>query len=175
MCVADRPLFLIGPTHVGKSHHGRRLSAHLDCPFIDLDSQIEEKAGVDIATIFDFEGEEGFRLREHKALVEIDPHALSVVSTGAGIVLWQDNREFLQHGWVIYLQAPMALLLSRVQKKTNRPLFQGKNPQQVLEKMNRIRTPLYEQCADFTVKIQHRQNTDKVLMNIVSTFPSFPS
>ena len=60
-------IFLIGPMGAGKTTIGRQLAQNLACEFIDSDREIEQRTGVDIPTIFEFEGEEGFREREaHK-------------------------------------------------------------------------------------------------------------
>ena len=166
------PIFLIGPTHVGKSHHGKKLSEYFHYEFVDLDVLIENNAGVDIQTIFDFEGEQGFRDREHKALASIDTHSPTIVATGAGIILRQDNREQLQKGMVIYLGAPVELLLSRVKEKSNRPLFHQQNPQQVLEEMHRIRTPLYEQCADYKIMVNQHSTTAQISTAIINFIKS---
>lgn len=166
-----KPIFLIGPTHVGKSFHARQLSQKFRCTLFDLDSIIEKNAGVDIPTIFDFEGEEGFREREHKALASIDPKALSIVATGAGVILRADNRQLLQQGHVIYLHAPISVLLSRIKKKSNRPLFNNKDPEHVLQQMQRQRAVLYEQCAHFSVEIGEEvlsQKTNASLMRIMT-------
>ena len=55
----------------GKSSVGRRLSELLCCPFIDLDSVIEEQAGRSIPEIFASDGEAWFRRMELEALRSI--------------------------------------------------------------------------------------------------------
>ena len=55
----------------GKSSVGRRLSELLCCPFMDLDSVIEEQAGRSIAEIFTSDGEAEFRRMELEALRSI--------------------------------------------------------------------------------------------------------
>ena len=52
----------------GKSSVGRKLSELLCCPFMDLDSVIEERAGRTIPEIFASEGEAEFRRMEAEAL-----------------------------------------------------------------------------------------------------------
>ena len=58
-------LILIGPMASGKSTVGRRLAKRLKLEFIDIDEEIEKKAGVSISWIFDVEGEKKFREREN--------------------------------------------------------------------------------------------------------------
>ena len=52
----------------GKSSVGKELSRLLCCPFIDLDSVIEERAGRSIPEIFASDGEAAFRRMELEAL-----------------------------------------------------------------------------------------------------------
>ncbi|MBT7575823.1 MAG: AAA family ATPase, partial [Methylococcales bacterium] len=53
----NKNIYLIGPMGVGKTTIGRQLAKRLGVPFYDSDKVIEEQTGVDIATIFEFEGE----------------------------------------------------------------------------------------------------------------------
>ena len=46
----------------GKTSIGKKMSKMIKFDFIDTDSLIEQKTGVDIPTIFEHEGEKGFRL-----------------------------------------------------------------------------------------------------------------
>ena len=55
----------------GKSSVGRELSRLLCCPFVDLDSVIEERAGRSIPEIFASDGEAVFRRLETEALGNI--------------------------------------------------------------------------------------------------------
>ena len=55
----------------GKSTIGKQLASSLGLDFIDSDSVIRERTGVDIATIFEYEGETGFRKREAKIIEEL--------------------------------------------------------------------------------------------------------
>ena len=65
----------------GKSSVGRRLSELLCCPFMDLDSVIEEQAGRSIPEIFASDGEAAFRQMELDAL-----RSIIQCSTAAGRV-----------------------------------------------------------------------------------------
>ena len=52
-------IYLVGLMGAGKTTIGRQLAKALSIPFYDSDKAIEERTGVDIPTIFEFEGEEG--------------------------------------------------------------------------------------------------------------------
>ena len=64
---AAQNLVLVGPMGAGKSSIGRRVAERFGLRFVDLDEEIERRTGASVATIFDCEGEAGFRAREHAA------------------------------------------------------------------------------------------------------------
>ncbi|NII12007.1 shikimate kinase [Oleiagrimonas sp. C23AA] len=149
-------LFVIGPTGAGKTSIGRRLAAHYGLPFLDLDHEIEARTGVDIPTIFDIEGEAGFRHRESETLAAC-AHAQGVVlATGAGAVLADANRTILRaHGYVVWLQASIAQQVERLQHDASRPLLAGDDRHTRFETMAREREPLYQSLADLAVPGRH--------------------
>ena len=59
----EQNVYLIGPMGVGKTTIGKSLARQLRLEFVDADQEIEKHTGVSIATIFDIEGEEAFRVR----------------------------------------------------------------------------------------------------------------
>jgi shikimate kinase len=79
---AAQNIFLIGPMGAGKTTIGRQLAHNLACDFIDSDREIEERTGVDIPTIFEFEGEQGFREREAAVIDELTQLHGIVLATG---------------------------------------------------------------------------------------------
>ena len=119
-------LFLIGPTGAGKTSVGRRLANHYGLSFIDLDQEIERQTGVDIPTIFEIEGEAGFRQRESLLLDAITARGEILLATGAGAVLDPANADRLAtHGFVVWLQASIGQQLERLERDTHRPLRAG--------------------------------------------------
>ena len=60
----EQNVYLIGPMGVGKTTIGKSLARQLRLEFVDADQEIEKHTGVSIATIFDIEGEEAFRVRD---------------------------------------------------------------------------------------------------------------
>jgi shikimate kinase len=155
-------IYLIGPMGVGKTTIGRQLAKALQRPFYDSDKFIEQKTGVDIATIFEFEGEQGFRKREHKVIQELTQIQNIILATGGGVVVNEDNRRLLkQLGFVIYLQCSVERLYERTRKDTQRPLLQTENPRQRIEQLLKQREPLYSSCADLTI------NTENLMSKVV--------
>ena len=90
----------------GKTSIGKKLSKMMKFNFIDTDHLIEEKTGVDIPTIFEHEGESGFRKRENKILEDISNIENSVLGTGGCIIILEENRKIIKNiGFIVYLTA----------------------------------------------------------------------
>ena len=64
-------IVLIGLMGAGKTTIGRKLALRLGREFVDTDHEIEARSGASVATIFELEGEEGFRRREAKMLLQV--------------------------------------------------------------------------------------------------------
>ena len=149
-------LFLIGPTGAGKTSIGRQLAARYGLPFLDLDQEIERATGVSVSTIFDIEGEEGFRRRERALLEEFSGQRGVLLATGAGAVLDPANRRTLrERGYVVWLQATVPVQLQRLALDTSRPLLADADRQRKLQAMAEARTPLYQETADLIIAPSH--------------------
>jgi len=150
--LANQNLILIGPMGSGKSTIGKRLAARLGKQFFDCDQQLEQHLNVDIGTIFDIEGEQGFRQREHDMLTTLCAMSNVVIATGGGCVLREDNRRLLQSaGLVIYLRITLERQLHRLSRDKTRPLLQAPDRLQRLQRMATEREPLYSAIADVEV------------------------
>ena len=142
----------------GKSAVGSWLAQRLKREFADSDRYIEEQTGVDIALIFDIEGEEGFRAREEKALAHLCGRENIVLATGGGAVLRKRNRAVLKAGGeVVYLECDVDEQVRRTRNVDNRPLLASGSRRAVLEELMRARGPLYVEVADHTVDTTGRQ------------------
>ena len=150
-------LFLIGPMGSGKTTIGQRLSKELKLPFFDSDEVIEKRNGVAISTIFDIEGEAGFRAREVDVIDELTGQSGIVLSTGGGSILDSRNREHLRNrGFVVYLKAGINQILMRTSRDRKRPLLQGGNARKKLIELQTEREPLYMEIADLTIETDHK-------------------
>jgi shikimate kinase len=147
-----RNIYLVGLMGAGKTTVGRQLAKRLARPFFDSDHEIVERTGVPIPTIFEIEGEEGFRRREAQTIQELTETSNIVMATGGGVVLNQDNRRRLHEtGWVVYLNVPPALLFERTRHDRNRPLLHVADPLAKLEELHALRDPLYRDAAHLVV------------------------
>jgi len=165
-------LFLIGPMGAGKTTLGRLLARELAYDFFDSDWAIEERTGVDIPTIFDYEGEVGFRKREKIMIQELTMRDRIVLATGGGAILSSDNRDILRRqGFVVYLKVSIRQQLIRTSRDQSRPLLQTDNPEQRLKKLADERNHLYESIADFTIDTD-RFHTHALKNRILKAFKS---
>jgi shikimate kinase len=149
-------IYLVGLMGAGKTTVGRQLARRLGRRFVDVDHEIVERTGVSIPTIFEIEGEEGFRRREAQAITELTSGTDVVLATGGGVVLNPDNRSRLHDtGWVVYLNVPPALLYERTRHDRNRPLLRVPDPKAKLEELHAVRDPLYREIAHLVVDGSH--------------------
>ena len=145
-------IFLIGMMGAGKTTIGRALARRLALEFADTDRELVERTGVSVATIFEIEGEEGFRRRESALLAELAARPGLVVATGGGAVLGEANRELMRaNGTVVYLRARLDRLWERTRHDSSRPLLRTPDPRDTLAKLLESREPLYLGCAHVVV------------------------
>jgi shikimate kinase len=150
-------IFLIGPMGAGKTTVGRRLAEGRGMEFVDSDQEVEARTGVDIAFIFEKEGEEGFRRRERQAICELTQRHGLVLATGGGAILDPDNRHWLAgRGFVVYLHASIEQQLARTERTDSRPLLQRGNRRETLERLFQTRDPLYREIADLVLHTDGR-------------------
>ena len=77
-----------------------------------------------------------------------------MLATGGGAVLDADNRAALMsRGFVVYLYAPLDLLVERTSRDRSRPLLAGADPRERLAELMEERDPLYRQVADLVMEI----------------------
>lgn len=149
-------IYLIGLMGAGKTTVGRQLAKRLGYPFYDSDHEIVERTGVPIPTIFEIEGEEGFRRRETQTIHDLAQGKGLVMATGGGAVIKPENRECLRRtGWVVYLNVPPLMLYERTRHDRNRPLLQVADPLAKLEELYATRDPLYREIAHLIVDGGH--------------------
>jgi shikimate kinase len=150
----DRNIILFGFMGTGKSAVGRILAQRTGRPFVDLDEEIERRAGLPILDIFRIQGEARFRRIEREVAAGFAVRRGCVVATGGGIVLDPATVEDLgRTGVPICLMATLPTLLARVADEEHRPLLQSGERAAVAERLLRERLPLYE-------ALPHRIDTD---------------
>lgn len=156
---SPKDIILIGFMGAGKTTVGKELAASCDMVFEDTDQMIVEKAGMPITDIFSTWGEEFFREIETELLRELlkekkereekeEKRKPSVYSVGGGLPVREENRELLkQLGHVVYLTITPDTVLERLKGDTTRPLLQGDNVRDNVEKLLAFRDPLYRDAS----------------------------
>ena len=140
--------------------------------FLDSDQEIQRRTGVDIPTIFEFEGEDGFRTREQNVIDDLTSREGIILATGGGAVLRDENRQHLSsRGFVIYLHCTPDQQFERTYRDRNRPLLQTDDPLEKLRVIMSAREPLYRQIADMVVSTEGR-NTQSVVREIMKKIES---
>ncbi|WP_246232412.1 shikimate kinase [Usitatibacter rugosus] len=150
--MATGNIFLVGMMGAGKTTIGRALARKLGLVFADADKELVTRTGVAVATIFEIEGEAGFRKRESTLLVELAAGENAVIATGGGVVLDPENRKVMrERGTVVYLRARLESLWERTRHDTSRPLLATPDPKATLATLLEQREPLYMECAHLVV------------------------
>lgn len=136
----------------GKTTAVKTIAADLNIARIDLDHLIEQEAGMDIPSIFANEGEAGFRMREHAALLQImSRKERMIVAGGGGLPKFEPNLALLRQARTVFLDTPWPEISHRIiSSPCSRPLIYGLSPMEV-ECLWRERRKIYLATADHVV------------------------
>ncbi len=165
-------IFLTGFMGCGKSTVGPELALRLGVPFVDLDGEIVRRTGRSIATIFEQEGEAGFRSREREALLATGELAATVVATGGGCPVSPLNRLWMrEHGRIAWLHLPWVALARRLGAETaSRPLW--RSPEEAAALYER-RLHAYQDC-DLEIAIRAEEDGEAVAARIFELLGASP-
>ncbi len=145
-------IVLVGFMGSGKTTLGKLLSEQTGMPLVDMDTQIEERAGKSINDIFAQDGEAHFRALEREMAQELASKDGQIISTGGGIVLNPDNiADFEKTGLVVCLLVDADTVLDRIRHDSSRPLLADDKEAKIIELLQ-SRKHLYE-------SITHKVNT----------------
>lgn len=154
-------IVLTGMPGSGKSTVGRLVAEALGRPFVDTDEVVTEATGMTPAQIIRQRGEAAFRATESDVIRQLSTKTGTVLATGGGAVLAEENVEALRrNGRIFFLDRPLAQLAMT----EDRPLSATR---QALEQRYRERYPIY--CATADVVIENdgtaRQAVQRILKN----------
>jgi shikimate kinase len=175
-----RNIVLIGFMGCGKSTVGRELQAILGYPLVDTDAVIENRAGKPITRIFAEDGEAAFRDQETcllRELADATP-AAQIIATGGGIVARPENRECLKRlGYVVWLRAPIDVILQRTRRNQDRPLLHTEDPAGRIQNLLEQRDPWYRESAHLrldTAGLSSREIATGILESARYYFSTLP-
>ena len=133
---------LVGMPGCGKTTVAELIGEMTGRPVQDVDTMIEQRAGITIPEIFAQSGEEGFRKVETQIITEAGAQSGTVLATGGGSVTRQENYAPLhQNAVIVWLQRDIDKL-----PRDGRPLSARAD----LNEMFRRRAPMYSAFADMT-------------------------
>lgn len=150
----------------GKTHCGKKIAAHFDAPFLDLDEEIERAEKKSISNLFAEGGEAAFRKIEAETLRKIIQQAnvvkqsvTAVVSCGGGTPCFYENMELMnQHGLTVWMNTPIEVLIERLKKEQEqRPLIAGLSE---VEMKNFIINKLKEREFFYNKALLHNNSSD---------------
>lgn len=170
--LGSRSIVLVGMPGCGKSAIGRRLAPRLDLPFIDADEEIERAAGKSIKDIFAEHGEAYFRDGERRVIARLLASGPQVLATGGGAMMDAETRRNVKRAGIsIWVKAELPVLLRRVAKRNNRPLFEGRDAETVMKELMEARNPVFA-TADIIVEsreIPHEVIVDEIVAAITAS------
>lgn len=153
---------LTGFMGAGKSTVGGLLAQQLGWRFIDVDREIEQRAGMRVEEIFSRLGEFVFRRMETAAIAHALGERFAVIALGGGAPEVLANRLLLEQTprtAVVLLDASLGTLLSRCDEQATedhapvRPVLSDRS---AAEERFRYRAPLYRRIARHAVKTDGR-------------------
>lgn len=146
----ERHVFLIGMPGCGKSSLGRKVGSMLHVPYVDMDQRISDVVGCTVSEMFDIYGEQAFRNAETNTLIQLTREKPSLISTGGGTVLRENNRAIMRnHGVIVLIDRPLEEIMGDI-KLDRRPLLAQKGLSEV-ERLYYERIDIYRQAADFVM------------------------
>jgi shikimate kinase/3-dehydroquinate synthase len=143
---ASPNLILTGFMGTGKTTIGRETARRLDRPFVDMDAELEARAGKSIPRIFAEFGEATFRQQETALCEELSTQRGLVIATGGGALVNPANRALMMSsGNVVCLSCAVDEILqrARVGDSTDRPLLDVPNPRAEIHRLLEVRRAAY--------------------------------
>jgi shikimate kinase len=164
-------VYLIGMMGSGKTTVGGAIAQQLNYRFFDTDVLIEKATGQSVQEIFATAGEEKFRDLETEVLMQLAACTRSAIATGGGIVLRQRNWSYLRHGFIIWLDVPVEVLVTRLAEDSKRPLLKETDLATKLAEILAQRQAQYA-LADLRIPVTAVQTPDDIAQEILAQIPT---
>ncbi len=148
------PIVLVGMMGTGKSTIARLLAQTLSVGVLDTDQIIEKETSQSISDIFKTQSEDHFRVLESEVLKRVTQKMRVVLSTGGGIVLSDDNRDYLkQLGFVVWLRALPETIAFRLKGDQTRPVLGSCPTDAYVKELCETRAPHYQSVARMIIDV----------------------
>lgn len=160
-------IVLVGFMGCGKTRVGRALARELGLPFVDMDEQIVARAKMPVTDIFAKHGEAYFREMETAVLEDLLAEKKQmVIGSGGGVPMQEANRPLLEESMVVYIEAPIGILMERLANDKKRPILKGGDLREKITTMLEVRNPIYEQVSDIEVSTNNG-SVERIVQQIV--------
>ncbi|MBN1584535.1 MAG: bifunctional shikimate kinase/3-dehydroquinate synthase, partial [Anaerolineae bacterium] len=137
-------VILTGFMGTGKSSVGQAVARRLGRPFVDMDVEIEKRAGKAISRIFGEDGEPAFRRIEAQLVRELSEQTDLVIATGGGALVDATNRQrMICSGPVFCLGCEIDQILARLAQAQDRPLLDVADRRAEIERLLEARREAY--------------------------------
>ncbi|WP_095645754.1 shikimate kinase [Methanosarcina spelaei] len=157
---------LIGMAGAGKSTIGRALAKHLGYTFIDVDHLIREKTGMPLQTLIDKEGDLAFIRFEEEAILRIEQVDRSVISSGGSVIYSEKAMTHLKTiSKIIFLDTAFRSIAKRLPNARKRGIVGLRD--RSLKELFEERVVLYHKYADFSIKLNGKENIQEITEKII--------
>ncbi len=163
---------LIGLRGAGKSTLGARVGAKLGMPFVELNREIEEIAGMPVTEVMALYGQEGYRKLESQAISRIiATHESLILAVAGGIVAEPETyATLLSRFHTVWVQASPSEHMNRVRAQGDtRPMAGNPEAMEQLKSILSSREALYAR-AEARLDTTGRSPADSMedLINLIA-------
>lgn len=164
-------IVLIGMAGSGKTTIGKKIAEKMQRQFVDMDKEVEKNEDVSISELVEKKGWDFFRKKEFECITQSTNDDNSVIATGGGVVLNKKNIVLLKKKGILFLlNTPLDVIIKRVKKQHNRPLFFGsKSIAQSVRLVFDDRKDAYLESADKIIDTQNK-TVDQISDEIINVF-----
>ena len=136
-------IVLVGMPGCGKTTIGKLLAEMTGRAMLDTDEMIANASQRTPSEIIQSDGEDAFRIIEHREVCNAGKMSAHIISTGGGVVTRKKNYKPLhQNGKIVFIHRALNSLATE-----DRPLSQ----QQKLSQMYETRLPMYREFCDLEI------------------------
>jgi shikimate kinase len=157
---------LIGMAGAGKSTIGKALAKRLGYTFIDVDRLITGNTGMPLQTLIDKQGDLALIRFEEEAVLSLRQANTCVISPGGSVVYSEKAMTHLQKiSKIVFLDAPFKSIVKRLPNAQNRGIVGFRN--RSLKELFDERISLYQKYANFSIKLDGKENIQEVVEKII--------
>lgn len=163
---------LVGYMGSGKTTIGRNLANLMNCPFFDLDNEIQKHVGKSIKDIFAIHGEVFFREKEREVLISLLHQENSVISTGGGTPCYLNNMEMInKNALSVYIKLTAGIICQRLKdSKEERPLLKQKSGDDLLQFIQRHLSEREKYYNQAKLTVEGENLTIEELLEVVTKY-----